>query len=428
MWLSRPVVAFAFAGLLATLAVGALVAVRVRDAGREHAVGEARRLTELAAIGIVQPAIRESLLDGNGAAIARVDRVVRERVLGEVRRVKIWTSDGTVVYSDQAQLIGRRFVLDRRELDVLLGAGTAAAVSSPSAPENVLEPPVEGLVEVYSRIASPSGRPLLFEAYVPSAAIAETGAAVWRSFLPSILGGLAGLYLALLPLGWWMARRLRLAHEEREALLLRAIEAGERERRQIAADLHDGVVQQLAGLSFEIEAASRGASEDVPDHVRVGLHNAATRLRSSVRDLRTLLVEIYPPHVRQAGLAQAVQDLATSLEPRSVVTAVEIPANPSLESDVEALVFRVAQEGLRNAYRHAHASRVTVRLDRADDRTVLTVEDDGIGVTRDPPTLRRRSGHLGLSVLADLVRDAGGTLDLEPVADTGARLRLELPT
>jgi hypothetical protein len=86
----------------------------VREIGRRDAVRNARELAQLAGQGIVEPTITRGVLDGRRAPLDRLDRVVQERVLSDrVLRIKIWTRDGRIVYSDEPRLIGSRFVLAR---------------------------------------------------------------------------------------------------------------------------------------------------------------------------------------------------------------------------------------------------------------------------------------------------------------------------
>jgi two-component system, NarL family, sensor kinase len=419
--LDRPVIALALAGLASLLVIAAVAFSYVRSAGRSEAVDEAKRITSIAGHGVIEPALSDALLSGKPDAIAKMDRLVRTRLESDIVRIKIWAPNGTIVYSDEKHLIGKKFQLGADELTTLFTGEDHADVSDLSAPENVYERQAgRQLLEVYTRIDTKDGQHLLFEAYLPFDSVAASASRIWQTFLPVVIGAIVLLYLALLPIAWVLASRLRAGHREREALLRRAIEAADRERRQIASDLHDGVVQDLAGLAFELEAAARSGDE-------VDLAVPAAQVRRSVRDLRGLLVEIYPPNLRRAGLARAVQDLASSLEPRTVVTSIEIPEGAELSEGQEALIYRAAQEGLRNAYRHASASRVTVRLDEREGIAVLTVEDDGVGVDPNELERRRRRGHLGLAALDDLARDAGGRLLLEPAGTRGTRLCLELP-
>src|SRR5437764_5592667 len=104
-----------------------------------------------------------------------------------------------------------------------------------------------------------------------------------------------------------MARGLRQGQLERERLLQRAIDASNAERRRIARDLHDGVVQSLAGVSYSLAAAAdRLDGEPGSGDVGLSLRQAAADTRRSMRDLRSLIVEIAPPNLHAEGLEHAV--------------------------------------------------------------------------------------------------------------------------
>lgn len=99
---------------------------------------------------------------------------MQDRLLvDDVQRVKIWNSEGRIVYSDETRLIGETFELDADELDVLGDGGSAAEISDLSRPENRFEGGSGGLLEVYTQVWSPEGEPLLFEVYYSADDLAE---------------------------------------------------------------------------------------------------------------------------------------------------------------------------------------------------------------------------------------------------------------
>jgi signal transduction histidine kinase len=235
-----------------------------------------------------------------------------------------------------------------------------------------------------------------------------------------MLGGLILLALIQLPLAWQLARRVGKGQEEREQLLHRAIEASDVERRRIARDLHDGVVQDLAGVSYSLSAAAEGA----PAPYDETLQEAAAETRHGIRQLRTLLLEIYPPELHRAGLPAALSDLLTASEARGLETSLELDPGLELGREAEALFFRVAQEALRNVAKHAEATRVDVSVGRTNGRAQLLVEDDGRGF--DPSSPAGDDGHFGLRMLADLVRDSGGRLEVDSTPGSGSRVFVEV--
>ncbi len=162
-------------------------------------------------------------------------------------------------------------------------------------------------------------------------------------------------------------------------MLRKAIAASEIERRRIASDLHDGVVQDLAGVSYALVGCADRISKSDRPHDAECLYNAAGGVRQSIRTLRSLLVEIYPPSLRSAGLAAALTDLLAPLTGRGVAVDLDVPSTLVLPADAEALVFRVAQEAVRNALLHADPRSVGVHINTGRSGVALTVRDDGTG-------------------------------------------------
>jgi two-component system, NarL family, sensor kinase len=143
-----------------------------------------------------------------------------------------------------------------------------------------------------------------------------------------------------------------------------------------------------------------------------------------VAALRSLLIEIYPPHLARAGLPTALRGLADRLQPRDVRLRIDVPDDVAVPPETAALLFRVAQEALINVGLHARAREVELLVRQHAGRVLLEVTDDGVGFD---PTAGAESGHFGLRVLTDLAAAAGATLDLATAPGHGTALRLEVP-
>ena len=364
------------------------------------------------------------LLEGQAAAVDRFDRLVRGRVLvGDVLRVKIWAPDGRIVYSDEPRLIGETFELGEDEMEVLRDDGTDAEASDLDEPENRYEREFGRLLEVYTRIDAPGrGGPLLFEAYYSYDDVTYRSTEVLDAFRPITVGGLLVFLVLTVPLVWVLARRLDTAAADRERLLLAAVESSDAERRRIARDLHDGVVQDLAGTSFALSATARDVA-DRPETAR-RLDALGTGVRIALRSLRSLLVEIYPPDLRTEGLGAALDDLVAPANAAGIAVDLSVADTRQLRDEVVALLWRAAQETVRNAVRHAHPQHLRVHLTTSAGSVVLEVVDDGLGF--DPDDAPRR-GHLGLRALGDLVRDSGGTMSVTSAPGQGTHVRVEVP-
>ncbi len=142
---------------------------------------------------------------------------------------------------------------------MLENGGTEAEVSDLSKPENRFETDSGGLVEVYTRIRSPEGEPMLFEVYYSADDLAARRSAVFAPIQRITVGGLLAMLVIATPIIWVLTRRLTRNARERERLLRASMSASEAERRRIARDLHDGVVQDLAGTAFSLTAVGRDA-------------------------------------------------------------------------------------------------------------------------------------------------------------------------
>ncbi len=424
--MSGAVLRFAVSSLLA-FGVLAGAGLWVLDrATRDHAVEESGRLTRVMAFGIVQPALSDALVRGDRDAVARMDALVRSRVLRDpVLRVKIWRPDGRVLYSDDPRETGRRFALGEEELTSLRTGATDAEVATLDKAENRLDRRNERQLEVYVPVRTPSGRSVLFESYLRYDSVTGNGHEMLVSLAPVLLGALLLLCLSQLPLAYSLARRVRAAQQERETLLVGTLEASERERRRIAQHLHDGPVQSLAGVSFTLSAAA-GRVPDHQDSVADALRDAAAGTRQSIRELRTLLVDIYPPDLHRAGLIAALSDLLAPLSSHGVEGRLSTPPELDLEPATEALLFRTAQEALRNVLAHADATAVDVMVVLAPGRVAITIADDGVGFDAGDDGARPE-GHFGLRVLCDLAAEAGGTLDIVSSPGAGTIVRAEVP-
>ncbi len=411
--------------VLALVAIGGAVASR-RAAERES-VNDALKITDLLADSVVQPALEDELLTGSPEALDRLDTLVRERVLDEsIVRVKIWAPDGTIVYSDEPRLIGSKFPLDLDERAVFTDPTTEAEVSDLRRPENRYERSQGKLLEVYRPVWTPQAQPLLFETYSRYSAVTARTSQLWRGFAGITVSSLLVLLVLLLPLGWALLGRLRQSQAEQVTLLRRAVEASDNERQRIAATLHDGAVQELAGSSFAVAAAAERADALGEQQLAERLRAAAGTVRASIGGLRSLLVDIYPPSLRNAGLAAALTDLAGTLRSRGIEVRLSVP-ELELDPDAEAMVFRIAQECVRNIARHASARTVDFTLARDGDGVRLEIGDDGVGFDLDDALESTEDGHFGLRLMSDLAVQTGAVLSVATAPGAGTRWRLEVP-
>lgn len=414
-------------GLIAVLIVGFATAIASRRIGEREAIVDARTTALVRAQGLVEPVVTNGLLTAQPSAVAKVATVVESAVIDQqLVRVKIWNRDGTIVYSDEDRLLGLTYVLGADEIAAIELGRIEAHVSDLSAPENRFEQVEKKLLEVYLPIRAPNGKRLLFEAYFRYDAVSAAGARIWRSFAPISLGALIVLELVQIPIAWSLARRLRQRQREREALLRQALDASELERRRIAADLHDGVVQDLTGVAYSLTGAAR--QPNLPVETAQELERSAAGVRTGVKALRSLLIEIYPPNLAEIGLASALTDLVARAELRDLTATLDTTGlHEPVPDAIAGLLYRCAQEGLRNVFSHARARTVAVRVGSDRERAYLDVQDDGVGFDADATDGGVSGGHFGLQAVEDLVRAARGSTRVTSAPGKGTDLHVEVP-
>jgi signal transduction histidine kinase len=196
------------------------------------------------------------------------------------------------------------------------------------------------------------------------------------------------------------------------------------ERQRLARELHDSVTQALYGISLYAEAAGRALADGDTGPVATNLQEIGETTRQALAETRLLLFELRPPLLEEQGLAAALRARLQAVEARAgLETAFDCHGEGRLALDKEQELYRLAQEALNNVLKHAHASRVEVRLDLASNPAMLEVCDDGAGFD---PALGG-GGGFGLPGMRERAERLGGTLQIESAPGAGTRVRVEVP-
>jgi signal transduction histidine kinase len=425
------VLVFAISGAITLLVLVTSMAYLLSRTGHDEAIRDAQTITTAYGAAAVRPALSEALLKFEPEASAQFTATMSERLGdGPFVRVKVWGPDGTIVFSDESRLIGLRFPLDGEAAEVMATGETLAEVSDTTKPENAFEQVTTELLEVYERLATPQGTPVLFEVYMPYDSVQAEGRQLWMSFAPFVIAGLLLMWLLQLPMALSMARQLRAGQQARERLLQQALDVSDTERRTLAADLHNGVVQTLAGMAFTLGALEQHLPADTPAHMRSQVSEASLAARSAIKELRSMLVNLYPPTLRSSGLGPALNDLAAHLQARGIQTDIvtDLPDRPPVQT--EALLYRSAQEALRNVVKHADARHVHIEVSADAGAWRLVVTDDGGGMSIDRAglaTAQATGERMGLRLLAQMLEDAEGSLRVESGPAGGTVFSVELP-
>jgi len=369
---------------------------------------------------VVAPLLADALA-GNPQRRDELDRAIRLRLAdGNISEIVVWRPDGLVVFADNPAVVGRTFPVPE-QVEPAISQGVVSSNVDIGDDTHSL-PPDTRLVEVYVPLDAPGLPRLAFEVYYSATQLDARAATLSVELLLLGVIPLVVLQLIQIPIATRLSRRVSRQEAERVTLLARTLSASERERQRIASDLHDGVVQDLAGVGYAISALAGGRSESE----RAMAERCATTVQDAVAGLRQLMVDIYPPELTGPGLLAEIEQLARPLRAQGIGVEIEIGSLPDLEAEVVATVYRVVRETLLNVAKHAHAGHVGIRLVPAGRGVRLRITDDGVGVG--VGVLDRRSdGHFGLTLLADRVSDLGGTFTVQPGARGGTVTETVLP-
>jgi len=197
------------------------------------------------------------------------------------------------------------------------------------------------------------------------------------------------------------------------------------ERTRLAHELHDAVTQQLFGLALAADTA-RAAVHDDPDRAIAELDRVAVLAAGAMAELRTLVGALRPARLGEDGLVAALRHHAELLG-RVHGVAVDVVASGAATPGPEAelALYRVGQEALSNALRHARASRVRVEVHLDDAAVTVAVSDDGDGFDPAAPGLGSR--RLGLTSMRERARAVGGALEIDAAPGRGTTVRLRVP-
>jgi two-component system, NarL family, sensor histidine kinase UhpB len=211
----------------------------------------------------------------------------------------------------------------------------------------------------------------------------------------------------------------RVEFERRESARS-ALAAQERERLRVARELHDEIGQSLTAVTLQAERAADDRAADPTAELR----RIADQIRDSLDDVRRIARELRPEALDDLGLINALITLCSRVSAQGelrVERQLEA-ALPSLESDVELVIYRVAQESLTNVVRHARAGYATVSLRAENGAVILRVRDDGRGLPTELP-----KGTAGMAGMRERALLIGGRLTIRSEPDRGTEVELEVP-
>ena len=197
------------------------------------------------------------------------------------------------------------------------------------------------------------------------------------------------------------------------------------ERQRLARDLHDSMTQALYGVTLHAQAARRSLAANDVSTAAESLRALQDTAQSVLDEMRLLIFDLRPPILEQAGLSAALQERLEAVEGRANLrTTLNVEGVHNLPPLIEQALYRIAQEALNNALKHAHGSHISVQLQQTPTHVILVIGDDGVGFD---PNTERGAGELGLRGIEERVTHLGGHYKLRSVPGDGTELRVEVP-
>ena len=232
----------------------------------------------------------------------------------------------------------------------------------------------------------------------------------------------------------WMIQDVS-AQKQAEAELAqtyqRLVESREQERMRLARELHDGVVQDLLGVSFKLAAAKR-ALANASDSIQTLGKDIKQDVLTAVKQLRGVISDLRPAGLEEFGLTSAIEGYVANIERKSGKHAprikLELACDDTLPSVVATCLFRATQEGIQNALKHSKANLISVTIRPVNHEVLLTIEDDGIGFSV-PENFKAftKEQHFGLAGLAERVELVNGMFMVHSQPNVGTEISITIP-
>lgn len=214
--------------------------------------------------------------------------------------------------------------------------------------------------------------------------------------------------------------------QEKQQIGFKIIEAQEKERKRISREIHDGPAQSLANILIRSEIVDLAFRDGATEQALTEMKSIRESIRQALREVRRIIYDLRPMALDDLGLFPTIKKHISSIsEYNNIDIDLALHGDERrLDPHYEVAVFRIIQEGLQNAIKHAKASRIIVRLEIRDNLIALNIEDDGIGF--DPENINKKDsyGLIGMKERVDLL---DGELTIKSEPNRGTKIVVKLP-
>jgi len=224
-----------------------------------------------------------------------------------------------------------------------------------------------------------------------------------------------------------LVRQLSISRDRLRLLARRVVNVQEQERRRISRELHDEAGQALTALKISLGIIQKGLAGDYPD-INAQVHQAIHTTDQTMEQIRRLAQGLHPPVLEKLGLAIAAEALCADFAKQANLDIrTDIRSIPDLDSQSAISLYRVLQEGLTNAVKHANPSVITVSLSMEEDEVMLVISDDGQGFKASEQISSTSSG-LGLAGMQERVELLGGKFQIDSELGLGTLITARIPS
>ena len=444
-------------GSLVILAVGMTgIGAWVTNQIKDGVIHRTAATTALYVDSLIAPSLQDlaSADTLSPQAVDRLDWLLTDTPLGqEIALFQVWDPAGRIVYSDMPELVGQEFPVTE-ELARALAGEVSGDVGSAEAdlPTGF---PRENLIEIYSPVRDPDTGQVIAAAefyYAATDLQRELAAAQRRSWL-AVGGATLLIYLLLATFIQGVSNTIRrqqraLAeqvtrltevvrqnqelHERVRGAAARTSAINERFLRRFSAELHDGPAQEISLALLRLDhlaalCAAPSSNGQAQEEMERELDLIQSSLRRSLQDVRATSSGLLLPHLGTLTVTQTLDHVIRGHERRTgsavTLTTRDLPAQASLPTKIA--LYRVVQEALSNAWRHADGAGLVVSVATADDRLTVEVADAGGGF--DPSLTKGSDEHLGLVGMRERVESLGGEFQVDSAPGHGTRVSASLP-
>ncbi|SER41017.1 two-component system, NarL family, sensor histidine kinase DegS [Gracilibacillus ureilyticus] len=212
--------------------------------------------------------------------------------------------------------------------------------------------------------------------------------------------------------------------QEKQAFGLQIIEAQEEERRKLSREMHDGPAQMLANILLRSEIVDRTYRKGDTESAMKEMRNVRTLIRSSLQEVRRIIYDLRPMALDDLGLVPTIKKYIATLEEQHPNIHFQYRAKEErLASQYEVALFRLIQESIQNAIKHAKAERIDVKLEIVKDYVTAVIKDNGIGFDRS----QKKDKSFGLIGMNERIDMLGGELDIVTKVGEGTKIYIKIP-